>query len=110
VIPYIGPAFIAALCNKTAAGRDKSILGVSLMKPGASKTARSLMARFVSRFRGFKAKKTGDSQPPSTHVPAPSQCSEQDKDTLHLDRIVVVIDAEEMIRLYLPLGGEGSTK
>jgi hypothetical protein len=68
------------------------------MKPGAVKTARSLMARFVSRFWGFKAMKTG-SQPPSTHVPAPSQCSEQDKDTLHLDRIVVVIDPEEVIRL-----------
>jgi hypothetical protein len=109
VIPHIGPEFIAALRNK-AAGRDKAVLGVSLMKPGAAKTARSLMARFVSRFGGFKAKKTGDSQPPSTQVPAPSHCSQPVKDTLHLDRIVVVIDAEEMIHLYLPLGGEGSTK
>ena len=110
MIPYIGPEFIAALRKKTAAGRDQAVLGVSLTKPGAAKAARSLMARFVTRFLGLKAKKPGNLQSPSTHVPAPSHCSQPDKNALHLDKIAVVIDAEKMICLYLPLEGEGHTE
>jgi hypothetical protein len=109
VIPYIGPEIIAALCNKAIPARNEPVIGGSLTNHIA-KTARSLIARFVSGLQATKGNKTVDSQPPSTHAPAATYSSSQHKDTLHVHRIVVVIDPEETIRLHLALGGEGPTK
>jgi hypothetical protein len=103
------PEIIAALCNKAIPARNEPVIGGSLTNHIA-KTARSLIARFVSGLQATKANKTVDSQPPSTHAPAATYSSSQHKDTLHVHRIVVVIDPEETIRLHLALGGEGSTK
>jgi hypothetical protein len=110
VIPHIGPEFIAALRDRTTPEPNNTVVGGSVMKHDVAKTTRSLIALFASKLRALKAKKTLRSQPPSMHPPAPSHCSAQRKDPLQLDKIIAVIDAEEITPFQLPLGGEGSPK
>jgi len=110
VIPDIGPEFIAALRDKAPVGRNKTVIGGSPMDHPAAKTARSLVALLVSKLRAIKAKKTFHLQPPSIHAAVPSHCPAQHKDTLHLDKIILVLDAGEIVRVHLPPGGEGPHK
>jgi hypothetical protein len=110
VIPHIGPEFIAALRDNTAPERSNTVDGGSVMKQEVAKTARSFIALFVSKLRAIKAKKTLRLQPPSMHPLAPSHCSVQRKDALRLDKIIAVIDAEEITSFQLPLRGRGSPK
>ena len=110
VIPHIGPEFIAALRDKTAPERSNTVIGVSLMKHEVAKTARSFIALFVSKLRAIKGKKTLRSQRPSMHPRPLAICSVQRKDALRLDKIIAVIDAEEITSFQLPLRGRGSPK
>jgi hypothetical protein len=96
VIPYISPEFIAALHNKPTGERNNSVIGASLMKHDVAKAICLLIAPLVSKWRASKGKKTFRSQPPSTHTSTLVHCSAQRKNALHLDKIVAVIDAEEI--------------
>lgn len=56
MIPYIGPEFIAALRDKAALGRSKTVIGGSLMDQAAAKTTRALVALFIRKLRAITAK------------------------------------------------------
>jgi len=110
VIPHIGPEFIAALRDTTTPERSNTVVGGSVMKHDVAKTAHSVIALFVNKLRAIKAKKTLRSQPPSMHPLASSHCSMQRKDALRLEKIIAVIDSEEITSFQLPLRGRGSPK
>jgi hypothetical protein len=103
VIPYIGLEIIAALCNKVIPARNQPVIGGSLTNRIA-KTAPSLIARFVSGLQATKAKKTVDSQPPSTHASAATYSSSQHKDTRLLEQTKTTVRTAEFSGYW---GGTG---
>jgi hypothetical protein len=102
VIPHIGPEFIAALRDRTTPEGNNTVVGASVMKHDVAKTTRSLIAFFANKLRALKAKKTLRSQPPSMHPSAFSHCSVRRKGPLQLDKIVAVIDDEEITLFQKP--------